>query len=287
MSTSRQVDAEFSPDGQFVAVIQQGDFRYAGGEDASRQMQAFSDRARYATADQMVTLTGNPRVTGQSMTTTAQTVRINRTTGEAFAQGDVKSTYISQGTSQGTSNGNSGGGALLGSQAPIHVTSATMKARSNPNVAVYTGNARLWQDSNMIEAPELEFDSARRIVIATGTAANPATTTLAQADKSGKSTPVKLTGLKLTYTDSDRVAVYEGGVTANGQDFTATSRTMSVYLAPANQAKENKIVMGSNRLEKMVASGAVDLEQLGRYATGKKAGIHVGGRQIRSDGRTS
>jgi len=274
VSTSRSVDAEFSPDGQLTAVIQQGDFRYSGGEDTERQMQAFSDRARYTTADQLVTLTGNPRVTGQNMTTTAQTVRMNRTTGEALAVGDVKSTYVGQATTQQTP----GGGALLGSQAPIHVTAAAMKARSNPSVAIYSGGstgrlngkARLWQESNMIEAPQIEFDDARRTVIATGTPTDPATTSLVQTDKAGKSTPVKLTGLKLTYSDNERVAIYEGGVTANGQDFTATAKRMSVYLAPGNQTKENKTVTGSSRVERMVASGSVDLEQTGRKATGQQ-----------------
>jgi lipopolysaccharide export system protein LptA len=205
------------------------------------------------------------------MTTTAQKVQINRATGEAFALGEVKSTYISQATAQSPP---APSGGLFGSPAPTHVTAAAMKAKSTPSLADYTGgpsgNVRLWQDSNMIEAPEIEFDNARRMVIATGNPIFPATMTLTQTDKAGKSTSVKLAGSKLTYTDADRVALYEGGVTANGQDFTATSKTMSIYLSSGNQVKENKMVTGSNRVERMVASGAVDLEQLGRKATGRQ-----------------
>ncbi len=265
-STSQSVDAEFSPEGQLTAVTQQGAFHYFGGEGVGRQMEAFSTQARYTIADQLVTLTGNPRIAGQNMTTTAQTVQINRISGEAFAQGDVKSTYTPQATSQATP----GGGALLGSRAPVHVTASTMKAKSSPNLAVYTGKARLWQDANMIEAPEIEFDNAHRTVRAKGNTAFPATMTLVQNDKAAKSTPVRLSGMTLTYTDSDRTAIYEGGVTATGQDFTATAKTMRLILVPASQVKENKIVAGSNRVERMVASGAVNIEQMGRKATGEQ-----------------
>ena len=266
VSTSQGVDAEFSPEGQLIAVTQQGTFHYFGGEGAGRHLEAFSSQARYTMVDQLVTLTGNPRVAGQNMTTTAQTVRINRISGEAFAQGDVKSTYTPQATSQATPSG----GALLGSRAPIHVTASTMKARSSPNLAVYTGNARLWQDANMIEAPEIEFDNAHRTVRAKGNTASPAKMTMAQNDNAAKSTPVRLSGMTLTYTDSDRTAIYEGGVTATGQDFTATAKTMRLILVPAIQVKENKVVAGSNRVERMVASGAVNIEQTGRKATGEQ-----------------
>ena len=262
VSTSRGVDAEFSPAGQLVAVTQQGDFHYFGGEGVGKQMEAFGDRARYVTADQVVTLTGNPRVTGQNMTTTAQTVRINRATGEALAQGDVKSTYVSQ--------PEQGGGALLGSPSPVHVTAEAMKTKSQPTGAVYNGGVRLWQDANMIEAQEIDFDSTRRTVQATGGAGNSVATTLTQAGKDEKSTAVKITGARLTYVDGERVAVYEGGVTARGADFTATAKTIRVYFGSSGQVKTNQLVTGSSRVEKMVASGEIKIEQRGRKATGEE-----------------
>jgi lipopolysaccharide export system protein LptA len=266
VSTSQRVDAEFSPEGQLTAVTQQGTFHYSDGAGAGRQTEAFAGQARYTVEDQFVTLTGNPRVAAQNMTTTAQTVRINRVTGEAFAQGEIKSTYTAPSTSQATSSG----GALLGSQAPVHVTASAMRLKTSPSSAVYTGSARLWQDANMIEAPEIEFDNAHRTVRAKGNTAFPATMTLVQNDKAGKSTPVRLSGMTLTYTDSDRTAIYEGGVTATGRDFTASAKTMKLVLVPAIQVKENKAVAGSNRVERMVASGVVNIEQMGRKATGEQ-----------------
>ena len=65
------------------------------------------------------------------MATTANTIRINRATGEALAEGDVKSTY-SELKEQPD-------GALLASSSPIHVTARSMTAHSNPGIALYSG----------------------------------------------------------------------------------------------------------------------------------------------------
>ncbi len=106
------------------------------------------------------------------MATTAKTIRINRATGDALAEGDVKSTY-----SELKEQPN---GALLASSSPIHVTAHSMTAHNTPGMALYSGNARLWQDANMIEAPTIQFDRDRRFVTAQGTPAQPVQTILVQ-----------------------------------------------------------------------------------------------------------
>ena len=57
----------------------------------------------------------------------------------------------------------------LASSSPIHVTARSMTAHSNPGTALYSGNARLWQDANIIEAPTIQFERDRRFVTAQGT----------------------------------------------------------------------------------------------------------------------
>ena len=169
----------------------------------------------------MLVLTGNPRVANGGMATTANTIRINRATGDALAQGDVKSTYSDLKEQPD--------GALLASSSPIHVTAHSMTARNNPGTALYSGNARLWQDANIIEAPTIEFDRDRRFVTAQGTPAQPVQTILVQTEKVAirkrcgyvtgdwKSTgrrplrwadpvPSTITAAKLTYADSERKA---------------------------------------------------------------------------------
>src|SRR5207245_9732364 len=155
-----------------------------GYSDGDRK--PWAARARSPPADQMLMLIGAPRAVEGGMTTTARTMRINRVSGDAFADGDVKSTY-SQLKEQP-------GGALLASSDPIHVTSRSMTAHRSPAIAVYTGGARLWQNVNVVEAPSLQFDRDHRSLIAQGAAqgiaqgtlTQPVATVLVQVDKSGK-----------------------------------------------------------------------------------------------------
>src|SRR4029077_3362476 len=107
------------------------------------------------------------------MVTTARTIRINRATDDAIAEGDIKSIYNELKEQPD--------GALLASASPIHVTAATMTAHNSPAVALYQGNARLWQDANIIEAPSIQFERDRRSLVAQGTAAQPVSTVLVQA----------------------------------------------------------------------------------------------------------
>src|SRR5580693_4815263 len=179
VSTSETVDATFLPQGGIATVTQQGNVNYADDQSPDKRTQATADLARYTPADQMLALTGtvagNPRVVEGGMATTAQVIRINRATGEALAEGDVKSTYSEL---QEQPNG-----SLLASSSPIHVTARSMTARSHPAIAIYTGGARLWQDANVIEAPSIEFDREHRSLVAQGTQARPVSTILVQPEK--------------------------------------------------------------------------------------------------------
>jgi lipopolysaccharide export system protein LptA len=275
VSTSETVDATFLPQGGIATITQQGNVNYADDQSPDKRTQATADLARYTPADQMLALTGtmagNPRVVEGSTATTAQVIRINRATGEALAEGDVKSTYSEL---QEQPNG-----SLLASSSPIHVTARSMTARSHPAIAIYTGGARLWQDANVIEAPSIQFDREHRSLIAQGTQAWPVSTILVQPEKvqpekaqpekvqleqsqaaparsvrgrqkglgkadssnssaagtSDRPSLVAITAAKLTYVDSERKAHYEGGVSAKSTDFTASSQTMDVYLLPRSQ----------------------------------------------------
>jgi lipopolysaccharide export system protein LptA len=311
VSTSETVDATFLPQGGIATVTQQGNVNYADDQSLDKRTQARADLARYSPADQMLVLTGtatgNPRVVEGGMATTANTIRINRATGEALAEGDVKSTYSEL---QEQPNG-----SLLASSSPIHVTARSMTARNHPAIAVYSGGARLWQDANVIEASTIQFDREHRSLVAQGTQARPVSTILVQPEKvqpepsqpaqarpahgrlkgpgkadspnsgsAGKSdgpTLVAITAAKLTYVDSERKAHYEGGVSAKSTDFTASSQTMDVYLLPrsqivsrnpsyvASQTKPSQSVTGQGRVDHVVAQGHVLVLQPNRRADGE------------------
>jgi lipopolysaccharide export system protein LptA len=197
VSTSQTLDAIFLPEGGISSVVQQGNVFYDDGQPPDKRTQAWADKAVYTPADRILVLTGSPRVTDGSMLTTATKIRINRDTDDAFAEGNVKTAY-----SELKEQPN---GALLASASPIHVTAATMTAHNSPAVAVYQGNARLWQDSNLVEAPSIQFDRDRRFLVAQGTSAQPVSTVLVQAKLVQPDQP-SLTGVRSDKAppDSDR-----------------------------------------------------------------------------------
>jgi lipopolysaccharide export system protein LptA len=265
ISTSQQVDASFAPGQGMETAVQQGNVALTDGE-----RKAWADRAYYTPANQMLELTGSPRLLDQNMATTARILRMNRATGEGFAEGDVKTTYSDLKPQPG--------GALLSSSSPIHVTASAMTAHRNPAIALYTGNVRLWQDANLIAAPSIEFDRDHRSILATGTASQPVSSTLIDTGKHGKVVPTIVSAQELTYVDIQRKAHYAGGVTAKSTDFTLTSERMDVFLQPQNQqvssgsatspASENPKPNQAGQLDHLVAQGQVVVTQPTRRATG-------------------
>jgi lipopolysaccharide export system protein LptA len=93
---------------------------------------------------------------------------------------------------------------------------------------------------------------------------------LVQTDKSGKVTPVSVTASRLTYTDSERRADFEGGVMAKSADFSVSSEHMEVFLEPRSQATSGggQSLGGTARLDRIVARNQVVVTQPTRRATG-------------------
>jgi lipopolysaccharide export system protein LptA len=266
VSTSDSIDAYFHSGTGIETLVQAGHFIYSSGTQ-----KAFADRARYTPADQILVLNGSPRVLDAGMETTARTVRLNRSTGDGFAEGDVKTSYSDLKAQPN--------GALLASSDPVHVTARSMTAHGNPGAAVYSGNARLWQDANVVAAPSIQFQKEQRTVIADSNSSQKVSTVLVGTDKSGKATPVTVVASHLVYRDSERRAHFEGGVTVSSADLTVTSQQMDVFLVPAlggsdhSTTGETPVAPPSQapaKLEKIIAFGKVVMTEPNRHGTGDK-----------------
>jgi len=275
-STSQNVDVAFAPDGGVEKLIQTGDFRYhepslkpdAGG----RAM--FADKATYTPADQMLVLNGSPRVIDNGTTTTADVVRLNRQTGEAFADGNVKTTYSDLKPQPN--------GALLASSEPVHVTALHMTSKQQPGVAHYTGNVRLWQTNNVVRAPLIDFDQQNRTIVAHADTAQSVSSLFVEQGQDGKLTPVDVTADKLIYVDTDRRARYTGNVLAKSTDGTISAEQVDVYLKPADSAngapdspaKTAQASLpgseGPSKIDHMVAIGKVIVTEPNRRAVGDR-----------------
>jgi lipopolysaccharide export system protein LptA len=283
ISTSRIIDANFQPGGGIQSLVQQGNVAYLDGE-----RKAWGAHARYTPADQILILTGSPRVSDGGMTTTANSMRLNRATGYAYAEGNVKTTYNDLKPQPG--------GALLSSSSPIHVTAHSMSVQGTSAIALYTGDARLWQDANVVEAQSIEFNRDQRSMVAGGTSAigstasqtvstvlvqtdnaqtDKAQTDNAQRDKAQvdrsqdqaqKPTLIAITSTRLTYADNERKAHFEGDVVAKETDVTITAKKMDAFLEARGPTHE--ALSGAGKLDKIVAQEQVVITQPDRRATG-------------------
>jgi len=261
VSTSRTMLAQFAAGGGIANLQQEGDFEYReGAMGNSGERRATAHLARYTPQDESLQLTGLPRVVEGGLTITARSLRINRRSGDAFAQGAVKTTY-----SDIKPNPE---GAMLARSEPVHVTSRDMSVNRQSGVARYTGGARLWQGANIVEAPTIEFDRTRRSVVAQGAPGQPVTCVFVQADNAGRTTPVVLNAANLSYLDSDRRARFTGGVTARGADVAISAGRVDVVLQPATQKQAAPNT--PSQLQQIIADKNVNILQTVRRAAGDR-----------------
>ena len=274
VSTSQNLDVAFAPDGGVEKLVQTGDFQYhepsSKPDTGGRAM--FADNATYTPADEILVLNGSPRAIDGGMTTTADVLRLNRQTGEAFADDNVKTTYSDLKPQPN--------GALLAASDPVHVTAQHMTSKQQPGVAHYTGNVRLWQTANVVRAPVIDFDQQNRTLVAHADTAKSVSSLFVQQGQDGKQTPVDVTADKLTYVDSERRARYTGNVFVKSPTGTVSAEQIDIYLKPADSGatdprptKAKAVIPGTegpSRLDHLVAVGKVLVTEPNRRAVGDR-----------------
>jgi len=277
VSTSQNVDVTFAPDGGAEKLVQTGDFAYhepsAKPDTGGRAM--FADKATYTPADEILVLNGSPRAIDGDVTTTADVIRLNRQSGEAFADGNVKTTYSDLKPQPD--------GALLAASDPVHVTALHMTSRQQPSIAHYTGNVRLWQAANVVRAPLIDFDQQNRTIVAHADTAQSVSSLFVQQGQDGKLTPTDVTADKLTYVDAERRARYTGSVLVKSTTGTISAQQIDVYSKPADSVdgtqpatavKTSRPAIpgseGPSKVDHMVAVDKVVVTEPSRRAVGDR-----------------
>ena len=272
--------------------------------EAQAPLKAWAGRAVYEGTGEWLHLTLSPRVEDGGLQMTAEKIDVSHGSGDAFAHGNVKATWLDNGTAkpgqQGSSAGaaSSQGNASLGGKGPTHVVAAEAQlshpAGSADSVATFRGHARLWQEANSVAAPVIVLDRQKQTLVATSTnPAEPVNTVLLSAgglDTSAGSnkpsgdtakesqnkarTPSVITvrGGDLKYSDAERKAVMRAGalgsVVADTPTATSTSNQVDlILLPPGNHAGKDG---GQAQVDRMTASGHVVVTSEGRRGTGEQ-----------------
>jgi lipopolysaccharide export system protein LptA len=255
-------------------------------------MRATAGRAVYEGAGEWLHLTVNPRFEDGGLQMTADKIDVSQDTGDAFAHGNVKASWV-QTAAAGAQAGRGGnqGTVALGGQGPAHVVASEAQLHQPTGEATFRGQARLWQQANSVAAPVIVLDRLKQTLVArSADAADPVRAVLlsvssaepgkaqaaseakGEAGKQGAPAVIRMRGGDLKYSDAERKAVMRGGslgaVTAETGTATSISNEVELILLPAgNHAGRDG---GAAQVDRMTARGKVTISSQGRRGTGEQ-----------------
>jgi lipopolysaccharide export system protein LptA len=276
-SQASQVDTAIQ-DGH--VVITQTPLKKADAKTEPATTKAWASHAEYHSADQMLHLTGDPRLDdGQSLQLSALAIDYHRETGDATARGNVKATYT-QAKAGATSSPATAPG--LGGSGPVHITADHAFLRHSTNVSTFYGSdsalARMWQGTDSVLAPVLELSQKPQTLKAYGLPGNTAPVVNANLLSASSNKPtsgsaqrqpsvVRVHSQTLFYSDADRRGDFQGTVTAEDPNGVIHSDQAEFYLTPVVKGATDS---QQSQLDHIVATGRVTITQPGRKGTGDK-----------------
>ncbi len=268
------------PRGDISSVVQRGNVvitQTAGAPKTGGRgttSTAHAQVAEYRAVTETVTLSGDgttaPRVSDGSLDFSAEHIVLARVSGDTVATGSVKATYLAAGSKA----------------APLHVVADRGEMYRTQQRAVFSGHARLWQQESSIEAPVLEMARASGQLVAHGDSASAAAAVhgvFVSNAGAHPGTPVRISSQRLTYSDTDHLATFEGSTLVESADARVradqaviTLRDRAAAAAKVGAPKVKADAGGSffpgvsGAVERVVSTGHIVLEQPGRRATGSK-----------------
>jgi lipopolysaccharide export system protein LptA len=291
---SRQLDAVLDP---ATATIQEGTFTGAVRfEEGS--MSAFGAIARYNLSAGTVELSGveqtrRPSVADERIRVEARSIEMKPEGRHLLARTEVRSTLLPSADKPAAPSAPAPAGAshmprMLESDESVSVTGDRLEYEGDTSLAVYTGNARLWQGDTSVNADTLTLDNAKGDLTAVGAvrtswmvdAAKPAPdgrsgegapaagrggatagSTRGAAPSAPAGPPAKTqtlaTGNEMHYDDALRRATYTGNAHVVGTQGDVTAAKIELYLSK-----------DTNDLERVEAYEAVTVRVDKRTATG-------------------
>ena len=276
--------------------------RKPGDTTAPAEQRATAERAVFDGGVDRTTLTGNVQVSEGTSVLWADRVVTEQQTGDAIADGSVKASYGQVGSTEEPVH-------VLADRADLKHDSQIATFHG-----VAGKPARLWQGASQVDAPVLQFEQKQKRLLAhgegqgapmavhtvlvsagspasSGGAATKAAVAPAKTAAGGKTDVVRVASRELTYSDEARKAEFTGGVEVESKDGSLSAQKVEVYLqagqtakatsqaasgkgdgAKAPAANGNGFMAGN--VERVVATGHIEIEQPGRHATGEQLGLY-------------
>jgi LPS export ABC transporter protein LptC/lipopolysaccharide transport protein LptA len=249
--TSQKMTALFVRETQDVERLDaQGDAKFNEQDRNGRAL-----NASYTSADEVVRMRGGePTVWDSRARTKALEIDSDTRNDISYSRGKTATTYYSQEQTNGAT-------PFSKIKSPVYIVSDRAEFRHLTGVAIYTGNARTWQDDNFVRADTITLYRDTKRMEGDGRVQS----ALYQARQRGASgggavVPAFVTSDHISYSDPDRLLHYDGNVDIRQGTDRITSGVADIYLL-----KE------TNEVEKTIAQRNVVLTQPGRRGSGESA----------------
>jgi lipopolysaccharide export system protein LptA len=278
ISTARNMLTKFGSDGNWETIDESGNVKFRQGERSGQ-----AETARLSRVTNEVTLTGSASVEDSASHLQAATIHMNQATNETRASGNVVASFAQQ---KNNSAANMTTGSAQISADEMQGTSQGKSSRANASDpighAIFTGHARLWQGSDVLQAQTIEFwqnekrteargDALGAFVEAphdnassgAGSAANAANKVNGQqAVKTSAPVLWHVRAPNVDYWSDSGKMEWSDGVVTESSEGTIASQTLDMFFS----ADQNN----QQTLGRAIASGNVHVEQNGRTGTAER-----------------
>lgn len=262
-SSAETLLAKFGSDGDWRTIDENGNVKFQQGDKSGT-----AATARLVSATSQLTLGGAASVEDSSSHLQATKIQLNQATNEINASGNVVASFSQQ---KGNSSASPPGDSVQISADEMEGTSVENSAKSdstNSGHAVFTGHARMWQSSDVLQAQTIEFWQDEQHAEARGNVFGefveaPHSNT-GNRQPQAKSAPVlwQVHAPKVDYWHDAGKMEWSGGVNAGSSEGTIQSQTVQMLFAhPAS---------GQQTLERAIGAGGVRIEQNGRIGTAER-----------------
>ena len=242
--TSQNMTAVFLKDTQDIERVDaQGD-----GKFNENDRNGVAANVSYVAADETVRLRGgDPTVWDSRGRTKAIELDADLKNDISYARGRTTTTYYSQEQTNGAT-------PFSKTKSPVYIASERGEFRHESGQAIYTGNARAWQDDNFVRGDKLVIYVNDKRMEASG---HVQTAIYNSKQRGENNVPVFAAADSMFYSDPDRTIHYEGNVDIKQGTDRLTGGVADVYLAK-----------DKNEMQKTVAQRSVVLTQPQRKGTG-------------------
>ncbi len=267
-TSSKTIDATFDEHGQLKTMKQLDNFRYTEGVRKAQAVNATLENDK-----NLMYLDKTARVSDDTGSTTADTIRIDQNTGDFDAKGHAFTTRLPEAKDAKNPSEKKAGSPMLDDDKPTQGAADRITSAQRNHLIHYQGNAVVWQAANRIQSDRIDIDRDKKSIIADGSVVTEfqddpkKDDTGKDAKPAAKPTPPMFTLVRaahMVYTDPDRLAIYSGGVDFVRSNLTVKSKTLNAYLNEKDSGKDSRLNRALSDGDVQIVEVALDRQRIGK-----------------------